>query len=79
MKEWIKYLMKLSRKDKEKIKQAMILIEQNKLDWLDIAKLKWYKDYYRVRIWKFRIVYQKTDKNIDILNIDNRWEIYKKY
>ncbi|GKH34107.1 type II toxin-antitoxin system RelE/ParE family toxin [Muricomes sp. OA1] len=49
-------------------------------DGTDIKKLKGY-DLYRMRIGNVRVIYSinKEVKIINIENIDNRGDIYKKY
>ena len=42
----------------------------------DVVKLSWYKDTYRLRVWKIRIIFKDNIK-VKILKIDNRWDIYK--
>ena len=46
---------------------------------LDIKKLKWYKNRYRLRIWKYRVLFEKYDDKLIILVIDiwSRWDVYK--
>ncbi len=45
---------------------------------LDIKQLKWYKKNYRLRIWKYRFIYEIIDKQLIIYFIkwDTRWDIY---
>lgn len=47
---------------------------------LDITKLQWY-DFYRLKIWDYRFIYEILEEEIIIIFIDawNRWDIYKKY
>ena len=46
---------------------------------LDIKKLKWFSNRYRLRVWKYRILFEKYDDKLVILVIDiwSRWNIYK--
>ena len=46
---------------------------------LDIKKLKWSKNRYRLRIWKYRILFEKYEDKLVILVIDiwSRWDVYK--
>ena len=46
---------------------------------LDIKKLKWEKNKYRLRIWKYRFLYEIVDSKILIFFYDawSRWGIYK--
>ncbi len=46
---------------------------------LDIKKLKWYENKYRLRVWKYRILFEKYEDKLVILVIDiwSRWDVYK--
>jgi mRNA interferase RelE/StbE len=46
---------------------------------LDIKKLKWSKNLRRLRVWKYRILFEKYDDKLIILVIDiwSRGDIYK--
>ena len=37
---------------------------------LDIKKLKWYENRYRLRVWKYRILFEKYEDKLIILVID---------
>ncbi len=70
-----KQLDKLSSSfDIENIIENIIL---NNLSQYDIIKLSWYKDLYRVRKWKIRIIFRKQIDKIEIINIDTRGDVYK--
>ena len=46
---------------------------------LDIKKLKWFDNLYRLRIWKYRVLFEKQDDKLVILLLDlgSRGDIYK--
>ncbi len=46
---------------------------------LDIKKMKWYTESYRLRIWKYRFIYEIIEDKLIITFTywDNRWDIYK--
>ena len=46
---------------------------------LDIKPLKWYKNLRRLRIDKYRVIFEKNDSKLVILLITlwSRWDIYK--
>ena len=48
-------------------------------DTLDIKKLKWYENRYRLRVGKYRILFEKYEDKLVILVIDvwSRGDIYK--
>lgn len=75
VKEWQKQLEKFSQIEilKEIIQNILI----DKLESYSVKKLTWYKDLYRIRKWKIRIVFKKNDEEIKIVNIDTRWWVYK--
>jgi mRNA-degrading endonuclease RelE of RelBE toxin-antitoxin system len=45
-------------------------------DWYDVKKLSWCRYLYRIRVWKYRIIFQKKER-VTIIKIDTRWNIYK--
>jgi len=48
-------------------------------NFLDIKKLKWKEEKYRLRIWKYRFLYEIIEDKILIYFYDagGRWNIYK--
>lgn len=47
------------------------------LELYDIKPLLWFKDQFRVRLWDYRLIFEKTDNWNKILKIDKRWDVYK--
>lgn len=45
---------------------------------LDIKKLQWETNRYRLRIWKYRFLYEISEEKITIYFYDawSRWDIY---
>jgi len=41
--------------------------------------MKWYTESYRLRIWKYRFIYEIIEDKLIITftDWDNRWDIYK--
>ena len=70
-----KLLRKLSAKEITRLRQAVILITQGKINNLDVKKIQ-ATDYYRVRVGKFRIkfIYHRKQKKFEIIDIDRRNE-----
>ena len=69
-------------------KEVMFLVEHKiyklkdfdiAVNVLDIKKLKWSKNLRRLRVWKYRILFEKYDDKLIILVIDiwSRGDIYK--
>ena len=72
-----KFLLKLSEKEREFILFVMGKISILSLDWLDIRKLQWETDLFRVRKWKIRIIFKKENLKWVIIDINYRDKIYK--
>jgi hypothetical protein len=47
------------------------------LAWYDIKGMEWYKDYYRLRKGRIRIVFTKVGGENMIKAVNERWNIYK--
>lgn len=76
-KSWIKFLLKLDSKTKFKLEIIITKILNNDFDWLNIQSLIWKKWYFKIRVWKIRVIFIKNkDENI-IDDIWYRWDIYK--
>jgi mRNA-degrading endonuclease RelE of RelBE toxin-antitoxin system len=76
VKKWQKVVHKTL--NREKIEESIAKILQGDLNWLDIINLEGKKNYYRCRIWDFRIIFMKdeTQKN-HIMGAGHRGDIYK--
>lgn len=46
---------------------------------LDIKPLKWKNNHFRLRIWKYRFLYEIIENKILIYfyEADSRWDVYK--
>jgi mRNA interferase RelE/StbE len=66
------YLNKQSPKQLQRIKQAI-----NKLPLGDVKKLKGIENAYRLRVGSVRILFERNNKNIYVVKIDNRGDVYK--
>ena len=73
--KWKKQLLKIDRNGE--IKKIIKDIVDNKLDKYDIKKLSWYKNVFRVRKGKFRIIFKKEKWQNILLKIETRWDVYK--
>ena len=69
-----KALRKLSSKDRERIKQIILLVQRGNVVSLDIKKLKGRKDIFRIRKGDMRIIFRWLDGKLFILAIERRSE-----
>jgi len=67
-----KALNKLPDKTKTELKAILNLIKQGKLSELKLKKLRGYKDIYRVRKGKMRIIFKKTKTEINVISVERR-------
>lgn len=65
---------------RKRIDELILILKENPLPYLkfDLAKMEGYKDTYRIRIGKVRVIYKIDFKNkiIEILDSDYRGRIY---
>ena len=76
-KTWMKFLIKLNLKIRYKLEIIIEKILNNDFDWLNIKELSWKKGYFRVRVWRIRIIFIKFEEWNIIDDIWYRWDIYK--
>lgn len=67
-----KFLSKLHKKSRNSIESLIKKILNREFGDLDNKKLKGFKDIFRIRKGKIRIIYQKTESNIIILTVDKK-------
>ena len=81
-KKAVKFFQTRNSSERRLIKQKLTLLKEDPYNHqkLDIKKLKGNTDAFRLRIGKFRIIYQILDKELIILIISagSRGDIYKK-
>ncbi len=74
----LKFLKKLNKTERSKLLNLINLILSNKTHSLKPKKLKGFKDLYRIREGKIRIVSKKNkDSQNTIININYRKNSYK--
>ena len=58
--------------------KVIVLKKDVKLNTLDIKRLRWKPNHYRLRIWKYRFLYEVVDRDILIYFYDSnsRGDIY---
>lgn len=76
-KTWMKFLLKLDVKIRFKLEIIITKILNNDFDWLNIQSLSWKDWYFRIRVWKIRIIFIKSKEENIIDDIWYRWNIYK--
>jgi len=69
-----KALLKLSEKERQRVKKLLSLLLKNRLSGLDVKKLKDRDDIFRVRSGNLRIIFRKVGNKIFILTIARRNE-----
>jgi len=67
-----KILSKLGEREKEKLKNILLKINNSEFRGLDLKKLKGRNDVFRVRQGNMRIIFRKTDHVIKILALERR-------
>ncbi len=76
MEQWKKELLKLTKSGRNDLLQVITLFLEGKFEQLDIKPLKW-TDLMRCRLGQLRIIFRKRGKEILIIKIGNRGDIYK--
>ena len=72
-----KFLIRLSEKERLIILSIMEKIFILDLDWLDIKKLEWEINLFRIRKGKIRIIFKKLENSWVIIDLNYRDKIYK--
>lgn len=73
--KWEKFIQK--HPFKKELENIIKDIRDDKLNNYYIKPLKWYDNYFRIRKWKIRIVFQKWENENLIVSVDTRWNIYR--
>jgi mRNA-degrading endonuclease RelE of RelBE toxin-antitoxin system len=76
MKDYLKFLRKLSKPLRNRLILALELIELNKLKSLDVKSLVGNEELYRCRVGKIRIIFRKTEQGNKIIEIGFRGGVY---
>lgn len=75
-----KAIQKINSKDALKIADVLELLLENKVESLDIKKLKGHTDIFRIRVQNYRIIFKRDKDTIQILYIGKRNEkTYKNF
>ncbi len=73
--KWKKFLEKSPYK--KELQKIISDISEDSLENYYIKPLKGYDNYFRIRKWKIRVVFEKTPKWNAIVAVDTRWNIYR--
>ena len=80
-----KALKKCNDKERDRIKNALILIREGNISGLDIKKLKGSEKIFRVRVGDMRIIYEMQNNDIKVISIKRRgdttynfWKIFRR-
>lgn len=74
-----KFLSKLEKKLAQKIAKVLLNIVALNLKAYDLEKMGGFKDHYRIRIGKIRIIFIKTKEKGIPIYIEYRGSAYKKF
>ena len=78
-KKAFKELDKIDKKIKEKIVLKIRKLEKfPNCENLDLKKLKTPFEWFRLRIWSFRVLFMQKEENIIIYAVNHRKEAYRK-
>ncbi len=68
----LKFLKKRSPTERERLIFVVRAITENKLEGMDVKKLKGFDSVFRVRVGNFRIIFEKTGKENWVRSIAKR-------
>lgn len=74
--DYEKYIQKLSPKQRKILEKIITQISHLQTKELDCKKLQGFQTLYRVRIGKWRIIFEKQKKQGIILDINTRGDVY---
>jgi mRNA-degrading endonuclease RelE of RelBE toxin-antitoxin system len=71
-----KFLNKLSQKERDALLILFQKIRALELVWLDVKKMQWDANIFRVRRERIRIIFRKENSQEKLLDVDYRGNIY---
>ena len=78
MNRYLKLISKLKTSERKHLLRVCKRIIDSDLNEVSTKKLKKFKNYYRVRVGRLRVVFEKGDSKNTIINIDYRKSIYER-
>ena len=79
---FLKDIKKINSKDILSKLEQNILILKNKEQLINISnikKLKWFNNFYRLRLWEYRLWFRLENSTIILDRFLHRKDVYKKY
>ncbi len=77
VRRWIKQLNSIKLVSKIDFDKIILDILEWNYSLYDIKSLVWYDELYRLRIWKYRIIFKNNNWDIKVLFLWKRWDVYK--
>jgi mRNA interferase RelE/StbE len=76
-----KYLKLLDRKTQVKILEILDKLSVWDVKWLDLKPMEGFENLWRIRLGKYRIIFEKYDNKLVIIvvKIWPRWDVYKDF
>ena len=72
-----KFIQSLSGKVRQKLKFKLLALKKDPYRMKGVKKMQgWGENVYRLRVGKIRIIYKIASKDIEIIDIDYRGNIY---
>jgi len=76
VKKYKKFILKSPMFLRGKLYKVEKDIFDDNLSQYDLKSYEWFKNQYRIRIWNYRIIFEKSDLWNKIIKINKRWDIY---
>ena len=78
VKKYKKFILKMPENYRDKLEELEEnILNNSNLEDYDIKPYLGFENQYRVRIWNYRIIFEKQENWNKILQINKRWDIYK--
>lgn len=78
MRDYVKFLRKLPKHLRERVVMVVLKIAENDLKNLDIKSLSGKGQFYRCRVGKVRIIFERRETINIIYHVGFRGDVYKK-
>jgi mRNA interferase RelE/StbE len=72
-----KFIEALNKKTRRQLKEKLLALKQSPFNIKGVKKMQgWGENTYRLRMGKIRVIYRIMNKDIEIVDIDYRGNIY---